>query len=164
MELKEKILKLREEGKSYKEIEKELGCSRSTISYYCSKGQKEKAYQRVKKQRTLHPWLKKQDHFVDRYKGKNVANNSKYFDRKKLQEYLDSVTTCYLTGRKLDTSDVTTYQFDHIVPLSKGGESTFENLGITTPEANYAKGDLSVDEFIELCKDVLKNFGYKVTT
>jgi len=163
MKLKEQILNLRNEGKSYKEIEKELGCSRSTISYHCGEGQKEKAYQRVKKQRTLHPWLYKQEHFVNRYKGENVTYNSKYFDREKLQEYLDSVTECYLTGRKIDSSDITTYQFDHIIPLSKGGESTFENLGITTPEANYAKGNLSVDEFIDLCKDVLENFGYKVS-
>ena len=163
MELKEQILKLRKEGKSYKKIEKELGCSLSTISYHCGKGQKEKAYQRVKKQRALYPWLHKQDHFIERYKDKDVTYNSKYFDREKLQGYLDSITECYLTGRKIDTSDVTTYQFDHIIPISKGGDSTFENLGITTPEANYAKGNLSVEEFIELCKDVLENFGYKVS-
>ena len=162
MEIKDKILSLRSEGKSYKEIEKELGCSRSTISYHCGSGQKEKAYQRVKKQRVLHPWLKKQEHFIDRYKNENVTSNSKYFDRKKLQEYLDSITKCYLTGRKIDTSNVKTYEFDHITPLSKGGESNFENLGITTPEANRAKSDLSVEEFIELCKDVLENFGYTV--
>jgi len=162
MELKKQILNLREEGKSYKQIEKELGCSRSTISYHCGLGQKEKAYQRVVKQRNLHPWLKKQEHFIDRYKGENITYNSKYFDRVKIQEYLDSVTKCYLSGREIDTSDVTKYQFDHIVPVSKGGESTFENLGVATPEANFAKGNLSVEEFIELCKDVLHNFGYKV--
>ena len=33
----EEILKLREEGKSYREIEKTLGVSRSTISYHCKK-------------------------------------------------------------------------------------------------------------------------------
>ena len=69
---------------------------------------------------------------------------------------------CYLTGKDIDINKPSTYQFDHIVPVSKGGESTFENLGVTTPEANYAKGNLSVEEFIELCKDVLHNFGYKV--
>jgi predicted transcriptional regulator len=41
--MKEKILKLREEGKSYDEIVKEVGCSKSTVSYYCGKGVKEKA-------------------------------------------------------------------------------------------------------------------------
>lgn len=37
MSLKEKILKLREEGKSYREIENELDCSRATISYHCKR-------------------------------------------------------------------------------------------------------------------------------
>lgn len=36
---KHKILKLRSEGKTYKQIKEELNCSISTISYYCSKGE-----------------------------------------------------------------------------------------------------------------------------
>lgn len=31
----EKIIKLRKEGKTYREIQKELGCAKSTISYHC---------------------------------------------------------------------------------------------------------------------------------
>ena len=38
--MKDKILKLREEGKSYKEIMNILGCSKGTISYHCGEGQK----------------------------------------------------------------------------------------------------------------------------
>jgi CRISPR/Cas system Type II protein with McrA/HNH and RuvC-like nuclease domain len=163
MELKEKILKLRGDGKSYKQIEKELGCSRSTISYHCGEGQKEKTYKRRRKQVEMYPWLYKQEHFIQRYKNKNVTYNSKYFDREKLHEYLESIDSCYLTGRKVDTSNIRSYEFDHIVPISRGGDSTFENLGIVTPEANRAKSDMTVDEFIQLCKDVLENFGYKVT-
>ena len=34
--MKEKILKLRLEGKTYNEIQKELNCAKSTISYHCS--------------------------------------------------------------------------------------------------------------------------------
>ena len=161
--MKDKIIELRQKGYSYQMIKDELNCSKSTIAYHLSDNQKEKAYQRVKKQRNLHPWLKKQEHFVERYKNENISYyNSKYFDRNKLSEYLDSITHCYLTGRPLDTKDVNTYEFDHIVPISKGGDSSFENLGITKPEANRAKNDLTVDEFVELCKDVLINFGYKV--
>lgn len=40
--MKEEILKLREEGKTYNEIKLILGCSKGTISYYCGNGQKEK--------------------------------------------------------------------------------------------------------------------------
>ena len=40
--LKEKILKLYSEGKAYNDIVDILGCSKSTISFHCGKGQKEK--------------------------------------------------------------------------------------------------------------------------
>ena len=35
--MKQKILELREQGKSYNEISKILGCSKGTVSYHCSK-------------------------------------------------------------------------------------------------------------------------------
>jgi hypothetical protein len=44
--MKENILKLRSEGKSYRQIEEILGCSRATISFHCGKGQKQKTYTR----------------------------------------------------------------------------------------------------------------------
>jgi hypothetical protein len=44
--IKEQILELRAQGKSYRQIEKELGCARSTISYYLGDNQKEKAVHR----------------------------------------------------------------------------------------------------------------------
>ena len=47
--LGERIKELRLKGMSYKQIEKELGCARSTIAYHLGKGQKEKAYLRMKK-------------------------------------------------------------------------------------------------------------------
>lgn len=47
--MKEDILKLRKEGKSYSEIKSILGCSKSTISYHCADGQKEKSKLRQQK-------------------------------------------------------------------------------------------------------------------
>ena len=49
--LKEKIIALASKGFSYRQIQKELGCSKSTISYHLGDGQKDKAYARVRKQR-----------------------------------------------------------------------------------------------------------------
>ena len=45
------ILFLRAEGKSYKQIKDKLGCSKSTISYYCAWGQKEKSLTRQSESR-----------------------------------------------------------------------------------------------------------------
>ena len=39
--MKEQILKLREEGKTYNEIQKITGASKGTISYHCGEGQKD---------------------------------------------------------------------------------------------------------------------------
>lgn len=41
MGYREDIFRLRDEGKSYREIEKILGCSRGTISYYLGNNKKE---------------------------------------------------------------------------------------------------------------------------
>jgi transposase len=48
---KEMIFKLYDQGMSYSEIQKELGCAKSTISYHLGKGQKEKTMNRQKQSR-----------------------------------------------------------------------------------------------------------------
>ena len=42
-DMKEQILKLRTDGKNYKEIVKIVGCSKSTVAYYCNPKVREKA-------------------------------------------------------------------------------------------------------------------------
>jgi len=49
--MKEKILKLRSIGYTYNQIQKELGCSKGTISYHLGNGQKEKTKERSQKRR-----------------------------------------------------------------------------------------------------------------
>ena len=49
--LKEKILSLKLKGHSFRQIEKKLKCSKSTISYHCSKDQKKKTWKRLSKWR-----------------------------------------------------------------------------------------------------------------
>lgn len=46
--MKEQILKLRTEGNTYNEIVAIVKCSKSTVSYYCGEGQKEKTLQNTK--------------------------------------------------------------------------------------------------------------------
>ena len=52
--MKDQILKLRQEGKTYNEIKSILGCSKGTISYYLGKNQKEKTDERRKRRRKYH--------------------------------------------------------------------------------------------------------------
>jgi transposase len=53
MKHKENILKLREEGKSYKQIQEILGCSKGTIAYHLGSGQKEKTHKRTRDLRSI---------------------------------------------------------------------------------------------------------------
>lgn len=53
MEHKENILKLRSEGKSYRQIQNELGCSKGTIAYHLGEGQKNKTKDRTNRKRTI---------------------------------------------------------------------------------------------------------------
>jgi hypothetical protein len=50
-EKKAAIFKLREDGWSFRQIEKEIGISKSSLSYWFSKGQKEKTLKRGRKYR-----------------------------------------------------------------------------------------------------------------
>lgn len=59
---------------------------------------------------------------------------------------------CPLSGRDLD---VRTAEMDHIVPRSRGGTNDLSNLRMLAPEANQAKGGMTDQEFIALCRDIL---------
>lgn len=52
MEHKENILRLRSEGKSYRQIQAILGCSKGTIAYHLGPGQKDKTKDRTNRIRT----------------------------------------------------------------------------------------------------------------
>lgn len=73
--------------------------------------------------------------------------------RKKL---LETTKVCYLTGRIVGTNA----SLDHVIPLSKGGKTDLENCKIACYAANQAKKDLSLEEFLKLCVDVLTYHGY----
>jgi predicted transcriptional regulator len=190
--MKNEILKLREEGKSYNEICKILGCSKANVSYHCGKGQKEKSLKRNQKSRKESVISRRVENFqtkrikkkdenyepktkvtfnrisqtrvydFQRGRGKNKRVRDITFTWNDVIEKFGWETICYLTGNKIDLREPKTYQFDHIVPLSKGGSMTIENLGICVRDANVAKHNMSVDELLELCKKLLSYNGYEV--
>ena len=64
---------------------------------------------------------------------------------------------CYLTGLPIDIKDTRSYHFDHIIPTSRGGTNTLDNLGICTKAANMAKSDMTPDELYDLCKLIISH-------
>ena len=184
--MKEQILQLRSEGKTYNEIINILGCSKSTVSYHCGVGQKEKTKQRSQELRKDNVLLTKICSFkhptASRCDRRPPAiTKPKYRSRKKATDFVrkgaktnndlsyqdvlalhGEVTNCYLTGRKIDLREPRTYNFDHKVPASKGGDNSLNNLGIACRDANAAKNDMTIEDFIQLCKEVLEHHNYKV--
>lgn len=174
--MKEKILELHQAGKSYNEICKILGCSKSTVSYHCGEGQKNKNKLRGQKNslcktvsNKVHKFKSKNEHKVRifQYKAKSGRKRSKenIVENFHFQDVLDKFgdkTNCYLTGREINLHEPKTYQFDHIVPPTKGGENVLSNLGITCKDANLAKHVMLHEDFLSLCKEVLEHHGYVV--
>lgn len=167
--MKERILTLRSEGKSYNEIKNILGCSKGTISYYCGDKQDEKAKlrQRANRANVKSKVNRKIEFFlrnsVNGFKRevKSREVNSLMSNDEAYQKIINN-PFCYLTGRKIDLEDMKSYQLDHILPRSKGGSNELENLGLTCRDANQSKTDLTVEEYIALCAEVLEHSGYKV--
>lgn len=188
---RDEILKLRAEGKTYKEIVNITGAAKGTVSYHCSEGQKEKYKKRnIKNRKITHPFKHKVSSFCRRFKSektilvnKNKTNINRlrmkvysfHQDRKNKNMYQKQTFTaeeviskfgehpkCYLTGESIDIYQTQTYHFDHIIPVSKGGDNSLENLGICTKEANHAKYDLLLDDLLLLCKKILENNNHKV--
>jgi len=80
--------------------------------------------------------------------------NTKPFTYQDVINKFGQSPNCALTGLPVDYNDANSYQLDHIIPVSNGGESTIENLQIIHPIINKMKSDISVDTFISMCKKV----------
>lgn len=189
-ELGEDILTLRKQGLSYSKIAKKLNCSKSTISYHLSEGCKDKIKERKKRYREEALWKTLFQDQVSSFRRRKINTNkinmctdwnkkfrtscSRFRTRNKTElknkfTYHDAIdhlggmiTKCYLTGREIDiTKD--NFTLDHIVPVAKGGSCELENMEITIPEANAMKSDLMLDDFLDLCKEILENQGYSIT-
>lgn len=173
---REDILRLRRKGWSYRRIAKKLGCSKATISYHCGKNKSEK--NRVSAQKK-HPLSKKVDFFKARctlsafrtFRSKIKTFKRRSHGQSRTSFRVNHISTpytvadvinkigskpvCYLTGKKINLSDTSSYSLDHRVPTARGGTNDLDNLEICSIEANRAKADLPLEEFYALCTAVL---------
>lgn len=189
--MKEEILKLRTEGKSYNEIKSILGCSKGTISYHCGKGQKDK-YKNNRNKRRENVLLSKTDGFKYKPKKeiqsdkkgnknrKNIVESLRKFQKrdnsvkgkvdkdinstftwKDILEKFGENTICYLSGERINLFE-NNYNLDHVLPVSRGGENTLNNLGILHEEVNSMKHSLTPEELIQWCVKILNFNNYDV--
>lgn len=61
---------------------------------------------------------------------------------------------CALTGRRL-TPDVAS--LDHIIPVRHGGKHAIENTQVLHKDVNRAKSTMSIEEFVQLCREVVRH-------
>jgi hypothetical protein len=181
MKVKDKILELRALGYSYRKIQDEIKCSKGTIAYHCGEGQKEKYKTRLRINRSKrHPLVSKIESFIyDRYCKPIQKNNHIHTLNRNLKLRIESFSTinkeyagmaftikdfldkvgdnpkCALTGKPIDLMKPRTYQLDHIIPRSRGGENTLSNCQLVCKEVNLAKHTLNSEEFVQLCRDVI---------
>ena len=170
--LKLEIQRLRVMGLSFSKIASKLECSKSTVCYHLSKEQREKNLVRGKRRReytlTRH---------LDSFKRKRVAIGKRGADFRKasrktraeneftnsqLIAKIEANPVCYLTGRVIDLNVSKSYELDHILPASRGGAAELNNVGLSCRAANRAKNNLTNEEFLQLCLEVVKHHGFVV--
>lgn len=167
---------------TYQQIADAAGCAKSTVCYYLGKNQRTKSNHRQRAKRGLdHPFQKKLECFRESTKDCKKRPISSTLERQlynKLGKYTSSqrgITMkptialedvinkfgenpkCYLTGQPIDIYQPSTYHFDHKIPRTRGGDNSLANMGICTKQANYAKRDMTPEEFIAFCKSVVSH-------
>lgn len=175
--LSKSIFELRDKGYSYNQICLKLNCSKSIVSYHCGNGQKNKTLIRNSEYRQKNVILKKIHRFHQSYKTKSTlelysnktikyklfskirkfGDNKPMFTVEDLLNKIGSNPTCYLTGLPINLNDSKSYQLDHKIPKSRGGDNSLENCGLVSKRANMSKSDMTYEEYIELCKLVISN-------
>jgi hypothetical protein len=58
---------------------------------------------------------------------------------------------CALSGRNLEPDSAA---LDHIIAISSGGSHCMENVQVLHKEVNQAKGTMTQQEFISMCREV----------
>lgn len=94
---------------------------------------------------------------------RNVNRNGRRFPNYKpvsyedIRDKLGMPEKCYLCGDSI--TDLSKAEVDHVMPLSKGGEHTIENLSWTHERCNQLKQGDTLPELYELLNKILNNWG-----
>lgn len=169
MSKRKEIQDLRKAGLPYKKIAMEMEMSVGTVYYYChSDVCKDKTYKFLTKEPLYTKWHRFR---MDRAKIKTSYKGPSYFrygaaktfSFEELKNKIGPNPSCYLTGRKIDLANKKSYNLDHVQPASKGGSCELENCEIACKDANQAKADMLLPDFLKLCQEILIHHGYQVT-
>lgn len=178
--MKEKIIQLRKEGKTIKQICTILNCAQSTVSYHLYDKTKQSTKNRAPKNKKIYleknPIAYKLGNFlyskrstfnqIGEKTNKRSAGKFKKsflkpnFSMKELLDKIGPNPRCYLTNTSIDLRDKSSYSLDHIIPVCQGGDNKLENLGLCLTKVNQAKGGQTVEQFLQLCKLVLEANGF----
>lgn len=88
--------------------------------------------------------------------GKEASRTGKVTSAKILEWLNQQGYRCALTGWELTPDNAS---LDHIEPLSGGGSHGMENVQILASKVNQAKGTMSQEEFVAMCKAVASHAG-----
>lgn len=67
----------------------------------------------------------------------------------------DGPFICYLCGKEHQSWDNHNVSVDHVIPKSRGGKNTSDNVRITCFTCNSKKSDATYEELLEWCKLIL---------
>lgn len=98
--------------------------------------------------------------WVDRQTIQLLVNNE---DRKKMRREVvtEAKRICYICGYIIPPKENPT--LDHLIPRSKGGKDTKENLRCSCKRCNDDRGDLTLSQYvrhIKLCHDEYTHIGH----
>ncbi len=96
-----------------------------------------------------HPFRNLKKRLSDKWKGVKVE---------RVLEKFGPSPKCYLTGIPLDLTNGQTFELEHIIPRTKGGLSTLDNMQFANPMANRMKHNFDLGEFIRVCHLVARKW------
>lgn len=116
----------------------------------CSSCRKRKAYIKHTCYRCL----------LQKLAGRHLADRNRWGELHAL--YVGQGYACFYTGVPIKVGADAT--IDHILPASRFPSRVADigNLCWVSQEVNRMKSDMTMDEFIKRCRDILVNFGYEV--